>query len=548
MSGTARSVSQLYAETPSGGVANVTAAVIRDGWTSFPPFDDPANASGLGAPAILRGTVQAHLCAGVTQGSGQTLGVRQATYTGLQNAINYAGANGKFFEIEPGIYEYYSATALTIPYTATGFTWRGTTSSRIIQFYTTTPGVPVFVVGDSTNTNEGYHINIDGASFEYGVSQTGFTSSCNLVFGGLDNCYFRNVNAGGPSGAFPAYNCITWSNGGGGAPCFSSEFDNFSLAGAQNTYFNCQNVGTGNLFDNFYINGNSASITGYYFFMAASGFTEQNFRQMNIEHGSCNQAMFIQGAFGLRMENLHVEDITLTGANPCFILSSVSGPYCIDNLTFVDNKVLTASMSGTAAVINDYAPGGGSIRVNDFIWIWNMASQINAPLKLLTVNGLPSNSPNVVTFEKARLYDPGGNNLNSGNISFDTHMPVGANAFIMPTKWGRYDYGKGGSEVNRAVINVSTTYTHYGQFSYATIIVPDSITSFIITLAATMGATGTLPPQTGNIVNIYRSSGTVTGTLTVKDDAGTTLTTNTTSTDLWYQFNGTHYVTFTPVT
>ena len=551
MSGTAKSLSQLYAEFPSGGVANITAQNVRDLVTSVPLWDDPGNSSGLGAPAILRGTVEAHLSAGVTQGAGQTLGVRQATYTGLQNAINYAVANGKFFEIEPGIYEYYSATPLTIPVPSAGelggLTWRGTPNSRIIQFYTTTPGTPAFVVGDITNANYAWHIDMDGAAFEYGATQTGFTSSVNLAIGGLTNCSFANIRVGGGSGSFQPYNCMTFTTGGALTATFSCKFSNFNLNGAQANYANFLSLGTGNLFENFYINGSGNSITGSMFVASSSGYTEQNFDQFNLEHCSCNIAMNLSFGAGATFSHTHFEDVTMTGANPSLIQTN-GGVYAFEQLTLTDPKFLTANMSGTGSVIADYTPGNSVIKVKNFIWQCNTASHVNAPVNFLTLSGLPADTVTEATIEGALISDYTGGNL-AGNFSLDSHMPVGANAFLFPNKFNRYDYGKSGSRVDSPVIAVSATYTHYGQLRNATLVVPASITGFTITLAAVQGATGTQAVITGTVCNVRRATGSPSGTLLVKDDAGTTLTTSTTAaTDYWYIFNGTHYVTFTPVT
>jgi hypothetical protein len=95
---------------------------------------------------------------------------------------------------------------------------------------------------------------------------------------------------------------------------------------------------------------------------------------------------------------------------------------------------------------------------------------------------------------------------------------------------------------------VSAAYTHYGQQIDATLLVPASTSGFTITLSNMMGPAGTQNTTTGTRVHITRLSGTYAGTILVKDDAGTTLTTSAAAAlNQDYVFNGTHYVTFTPV-
>jgi hypothetical protein len=85
----------------------------------------------------------------------------------------------------------------------------------------------------------------------------------------------------------------------------------------------------------------------------------------------------------------------------------------------------------------------------------------------------------------------------------------------------------------------------------ADIIVAQNITAFTITLADTMGTTGTIKPNTGARVHIRRDDGggTPSGALTVKDGGGTTLVNAITAASSWdFQFNGTAWAAVTGVT
>lgn len=507
--------------------------------------DDPTNTSGLSAPAIIRGTVYAHLVSGVTLGSGQSTATRQATATALQSAINYSVANGKFFEIEPSIYEIDSTTGINIANTSgtTQFELHGTTMSRIINYNVSGTGAPVLTVGDTTGASYSYNIRIKGLSLEHGSTQSGLTSSVALTLMGLSQCSIEQISAGAPYGTYPEYNCVTVA---GPLHCFSCSFRDWALNGAQANMLFIDVIGTGNVFENLYLNNNSAALSGSFLVLANSqAFTEQDFRQINVEHGSCNNPVKIQFSNGLSLRNLHMESIVMTGAYPALITTN-GYVVDIDQLTVQNCSFLTANASGVGYVLVDYSPGAGVVSIGHLNMIYDTASQINMPLYLFQGSGLPADANSIIEIGNARLFDNGGNNF-SGNLSFDSHMPVPT--FQVPSNFLRYEYGKWGSRVTKAVIPVTATYTHYGQHEDATLEVPASITSFTITLAAVQGATGTQAVRTGAVVNIRRQSGTASGTLTVKNDAGTTLTTSTTAaTDYYYVFSGTHYATFTPVT
>src|SRR6185437_13036600 len=74
-------------------------------------YNDPTNTSGLGAPALIRGTLYADHISGIVQGLGQSTATQQNNAALLQNAINYCATNNKIFEIE-GFYQINSSTGL----------------------------------------------------------------------------------------------------------------------------------------------------------------------------------------------------------------------------------------------------------------------------------------------------------------------------------------------------------------------------------------------------------------------------------------------------
>ncbi len=167
--------------------------------------DDPSNTSGLGAPAIVRGTIRGATVNGLTVGVGMSAAVRTANHTALQAALNYAVSNGKFFELEPNVYEIISPTGgvgLQVTPTAVNndFVWRGTRQSRIIQYGS---NVSVLTIGDPTGGTLARGFDMRGLRVEYGVAQgaviTGSISGTTLTVTAVASApasYANNVAVG----------------------------------------------------------------------------------------------------------------------------------------------------------------------------------------------------------------------------------------------------------------------------------------------------------------------------------------------------------------
>jgi hypothetical protein len=516
--------------------------------------DDPANSSGLGAPAIIRGTVYGHLASGLTVGTGLSQSVQAANATALQNAINYAVSAGKFFELIPNTYQIYSSLGLNIP-ACSGFVWRGSMYDTIIeQFYASGQGAPVLLLGDSAGVSASNGWDFYGAKCIYGVAQTGLILSqavmmtCHSMskIGGLN--LFSN---------YPPYNGFAMN--GGALGNFSNVIDTIIIEVVQNHFFVVYDqAGTGNIIDNIYMNngGDGAmtppAISGSYISVAVGSLpTEWEFRRVNCEWGMCTPVINITGALGFHFGELHIEGITLGSAagsyDPKLIATTqVSGQF--DCLNLINIFIQSTYASGTPALLQDYTGGASMIKINTFTWYNDTSGNINIPCQLYNPagGGAPDDTL-IFGIENSYLRDSAGTGgSNFGNhLAFDDNMPT-AN-FNWPQKFGRYTYGVGGSRVEYAQIPVNATYTHYGQHYWATILVPAAITSFTLTLAHTVGANGTRPTPAGNVVRVHRHSGTASGTLTIADATAGTLSTNTTAaTDYYYYFNGTAYTAFTP--
>ncbi len=547
MSGTAKTVTALNTEFADAGLpGRLAPADVRNVVASFVPWDDPTNAKSLGIPAIIRKTVSADQVTNVTMGAGQSTGTRQATAVALQAAINSCITNGYFFEIPPGIYEIDTTTPITIINSTftNQFVWRGSPMTRLIQFNQSGTGVPVLQFGDSVSSVYSYNVDFRGVSAEYGNSQAGKTTSTNVYVGGISSSNISMVRAGAGSNAFPAYNGVLFD---GSFNAFSCSFNDWDVNGAQVNMCNFNKLSTGNVFSNWYVNiGNDATvITGAYITMGAGQqFSEQDFNEINCEHGTCNTIVNIQQAQGVTFRHLHIESVVMTGANPrCVFINGHNVHF--DNVMIENVSFLTPAVSGNCSIFDDYAPGRSISRVNNLQFYYFTAGLVNTSVAIHQTDGLPAGVTGTFSIDGFMCQDngngPGTNMLT--RLLLDSHMPVAS--FVPPELFERYSYGIKGSRVEKASINIAAAYTHYGQHEDATLVLA-ATGSYTVNLAATMGATGTQKPRTGNTVTFLRPTYT-SGTVTIQN-AGGALTTNVSTTSVFCQFDGTNWVTFTPVT
>lgn len=513
-------------------------------------YDDPSNAIGLGAPATIKGTISGNTVSGLTVGAGQTTIVRQNNATALQSAISAAISQNKYLETI-GTIEIYSSTGLTaLTSGGTGFNWHGDVAdTQIIQFYPTTPGAPILTVGDVSGVNFAQNVTIDGIFLQYGAAQTGFTSANALRFGMLGWSDLRNIQIGAPTSPaplFPAYRGI-YINAGAVAAFFSNTMDNWYINGAQQECLNWTEGGTGNKAGNLYINGGGGSsqfpAVVKPINMNGNGATENTIVQLNIEWLSTNLPIDIENWKGLEILGLHMEGVKLTGFAPNMLLEA-NNILTIKSWTFVDMLVQSANFTGSASVLMSYVPGNSVVSIEGIGTIFNATGELNTALSLVSFLS-PGSAQPTISIKGGKFDDSAGGNL-VGHLSIDSHMPVSGSAFLVPTNFSSYEYGPAGSIVRRPSINVSAVYTHYGQLEDAVIILAATGT-YNLTLADTMGATGNQPPRVGNTVTFLRPTYT-SGTVTLKDGAGTTITTNASTATVTLHFNGTHFAVITPVT
>lgn len=461
-------------------------------------------------------------------GAGQSSGQRTTNATVLQNALNLLNTN-VWGEIGAGIYEYTSTTGLTIApgSAATRIVLRGGGFGvQLNQFNVAGTGAPALTIGSvSGSTYSGWEIKGIGCS--YGASQTGLTASSTVVFGSFDDSLFESFWIGnGPSN--PSYHCMAILDSGGGN--FSCNYTNFYLTCWQvdGLHIDTTAVGsTGNHLDNFYLNNGGSNThnatTGNYLNIIYP-MEDMIFSRFNFEWGAVGTTGSTQGQLvriangggGLTFQELHIEGIQFNGPSPVIFAMSAY-PLIIDGVQIVDPIILSANMTGTLGFINDYIGGNNvasNVTVRNVNWILNNASEVNMPIQMYQMAGGPlSEDVSTVGIDFGRLTDSTGGQF-TGNLTFDEHFAMPAGCTI--ESWSHYTFGAKGSLIDKMNLNVNAAYTHYGQFEDATLFVPGVMSgNFTITLAATMGATGTQLPRFGNTVHVRRRTGTITNTLTV---------------------------------
>lgn len=556
MTDTIRTDIYLTGTTFAGGTNSIGPQAERDLTVSkvnvLDVFDDSANALGLGKPAIILGTTYLSKCAGVTVGSGQTLTVRQNNATAVNNALSVASTNNKYLAWD-GIFEINNSAGVTVPAMGTGgpgLKIRGEMqNSALIQFYNSASGAPTLTLGDTSVTGTPLnYLDIDGLNVRQGGSPIGLTASVNVVLANMGGCTIRNLVLGLPADqANSPYNQVVSKCAMSGAAVFSCLFENWLIHGTQNDMIQLNLTGSGNKWGgNLYM---SNGPSGVYNAMSGSFINWQSndeslFDVVNCEWAACRYMFnFPQGTFN----KLHVEGLQMTGASPCLFFTSADA-WRIAALQVTNPVIQSANFTGSASLIQDFNGSSSNICIDQFYLYYYTVGLVTAALRLYGYGGsAAADSHGTVTINHGVIDDQTFTGALQPLLFFDDHMPV--SSFVMPQRWESYSYGVAGSRVSRALIPISATYTHYGQHEDATLLIPAVITSFTATLGAVKGATGTQAVRTGSTVHVRRIGSSPSGTFTLQDDASTTLATNTTTGTVGdYQFTGSHYVSYTPVT
>jgi hypothetical protein len=526
-----------------------------------PGVDDIGNASGLSAPAIIRGTVYAHLANGVTVGAGQNTAIRTATLAGLNAAIAYAGSVGKFFEIEPGTYEIYGSGGLVVPaQTNNAIYWKGSNATTIVQYSTNTP---VLTLGDATGANTIYGLKFDGVTLEYGVSQTGNTGAIACLSGPSAWCVLESIGVSATSGGYypitnPSYIAFATTTGG---VWFNNAVRDMHLFGAQQTLLLQQAQGTGNEWSNIYVSNGSnndasesvyGALSGPAIQVGNSSFSTESgnvWTRVNIESVKCAYAvLLIQEAQSNTFHSLHFENLEMTASNTALIQNVGSNV----NMTAVETYDIQvpAGLTGISVLANN---NGGEVNLIDGLRMgWSTYSDpgLNSPMMIVNSGGASADQNERTVIRGFVITDGSTNNATQMSIWNGTYPITGYSSYDGQIGTLTVDQLQARTEGYVPSIT-TTTYTHYGCHADATIIYPATLpAAATITLSNKKYPSGlgsSLATPTGLCVQVRRTGGTYANTLTIKDGAsGSTLVTNSTnSTGYLFTFNGTNWVAAT---
>lgn len=514
---------------------------------NFGAVDDPTNASGLSAPAVIRGTVYAHLCAGVTVGSGGSTGVRTNTLNGLIAGMTWAANNNHFFVMVPGTYEIFGA--LQIPL-INNLVVEGSLGVNIVQYQT---NVPIVVIGDPAGNVPPFGQRIRGMNLSYGVSQTGNTGAFALQLGAAFFCIYEQITTGSYSVNPPYIGLNISCANGSNHFFFQNVIRDIYINGGQQNLVNWEISSTGNLVSNLYtVNGSSvgtATATGgpAWFFSNSQSMSDDVFERCNIEHVQANNLIKVGQNSGPLITatfiGMHIEGVVLTGSFATAI--AVIGGI----IRFINTYCLDINLDAGASGCMFYQPSGFGERVDfaGLVFDWFTANAIGKTFTLFSANGNNGNDVLPATLVKGLLINDGAGG-NTANIVLSPNMSVPITSGFFVTE---YSFDNLLPFTSQIELNITASYTHYGQHAAAVLFVPAALAgSTTISLSAKFKASGTgstLATPTSSRVRIRRQSGSVANNLLIVDVASSsTLATNSTAgIDLEAFFNGTNWVLFT---
>ena len=478
--------------------------------------------------------------------------VQTQTQAALQAAINYASANNKFFELEPGYYEIYGTTPLTVP--QTGLFYRGTRNTQLIQF---NPAIPILVLGDATGANQMYKgLNFRGISltYKYGINITGQQNAIGLLIGPSYDNIIEDITVAEPYlgyGSASPYIAISIPFFNTYASFFNNAVRDIEARYAQQTIMLIASQGTGNIFDNIYLtNGFNANadalsgrgvLTGPALQVGSSGFngdSDNVFTRINVEAVSAPNLVSLIEAGNCTFVNLHVEGVIVSQQYGS-VISIVGGETCL-----LETQLLEVDCSATGTSIIDLGGGGESVLIKGLTMNWQFpgTSSLQPNTPLVQQFGNPPDEPTIFHAEGIKIIDNGGASVNLVLDNTNNDQLPGQ-TLVGSYKWNYYR-----PQTDEYRPQITSSYTHYGRHANATLFVPASLSAAItITLHNLCKASGvgaSEPTPLGTTVHIRRVSGSYSNTLTIVDRAsGGTLATNTSAgADYLYRFNGTNWV------
>lgn len=503
----------------------------------------------IDVPAILRGTVSASRWEGVVQGAGLPPESRRQNLKSLQAAIDHAAGRGKFFELEPGLYPIEGESGLVVPAGESGFVWRGSKGSHIVQF---SDNAPVLTVGDVEGSRMTGNADIRGVRLSYKTDQTMNAGASALRLGLMRSSILENIaifadmSETGP--IVRAHRGIHIVNATNPFGFFSNSMRDVIVAGAARHLLDFTLLGTGSVFQNVYLiqgtTGHPAPIAGEAFRVAGNNdLYESVFENLNVEWCIANVLMTMQNCRATSFIGCHLEGNRIHGHDPR-VMQVTTSQLALLGFNILDLEVPAAGSDGLPPQIfgfyGDCALTGSGLQVS-----WSGAGRAGRRLHLCAPNRYdPAGARHAIALTDVTLRDLGGDN--APFVDLDPNLPradfPGARAIERFVS--RQD---GLSRVEGATLSPDADITVYAQFHEPRIEYPASLGEpRVVTLSNRMKASGegaSAKPPGGSMVTVRRGAGTADAfPILVKNHDGALLQKiSSANATLRFQFDGTRW-------
>ena len=510
-------------------------------------LDDPTGTIyGLGPQAVVRGEINILKVAGLSIGDGQTTAARQANATLVQAAINVANTSGLTLSCpDRDDVEINNATGLVVPTNTAGIRARLDPNCSFIQFGT---NAPILTIGDPAGAAYSYGIDWEGGSFHYGVSQTGNTHSIAVLLGTMAYSRIKGICAncaGSDPAAYVAFQ-IGNSNFSTNAQFFSNTIERINAGISQYALMARYVGGTGNAWTDIYLQngsspGTAQTVTQACLYDSPTGSVASDnvFTRLNVEHCVTTGGGILwiaQGTYNQTYVGLHMEDVQINAYGSQFIYASNGDAHFISPF-FLDLRTLSGTNGSSIALFRgNYGAHMSVSGMTKVKWTGSFGTQLLNPGVFFYEGETGANgTDDTITFSTSgnvSIEDDASGTPNSSHMILD---PIINTTLNILTDWQGYTFDPVFPTTDGAQFTVTgTTFTLYGLHRAATITRPATLSAAqTITLADTWKPSGTgstRTPQSGTAATVHTQSGTYANSTTIKDGAGTTLTTISTAT------------------
>lgn len=463
------------------------------------------------APSLLRGTINGSLWPGVIRGTVQAPEQRGANLKALQDAVQHAAENRRFFELEPGLYEIEGSSGLRIPPTKDGFVWRGSKGTILEQFANNSP---ILTIGDVIGSKETENLDLSGLRVFYHKDQSGEQNASALQIGLLRNSSIAQLSVMAPYGQHgptrKAFRGIHVTNQSQIMGFFSNNISDIFVGGAEFSLFDISLVGTGSVFSNIYltqgVTGAPAPIVGSPLrIVGAADLYESVFEQTNIEWCVTNSAISAQSCRSTTFLSTHCEGNRLIGRMPA-VMNVADSEVNLIGFNILDQEIHDGDLQGDAAVFRCY--GDVSICGKTIRIAWSGHGKVDRKLRLLSVDSTSSTNAQVsITVDNLTTHDVVGDNL-------PHFVPDDSTTAIdLPLAGTVERFSSGGPFLEtvglRTKLNVNAIV--FGRHRSPVLIYPATLgQARIVTISDRMHGSGlgaAMPVAAGAIVGVRRAAG-----------------------------------------